>query len=94
MTPTIADIIGTIAAVLTTASFVPQVWLTYKTRDVSGVSLGMYSAFTIGVGLWLVYGLLVGAWPIVAANAVTLTMAIAILIMKLRFSDMPTKPLN
>ena len=94
MTPSLADIIGTIAAVLTTASFVPQVWLTYKTRDVSGVSLGMYSAFTIGVGLWLVYGLLVGAWPIVAANAVTLTMAIAILIMKLRFSDEPTKPLN
>ena len=94
MTPSLADIIGTIAAVLTTASFVPQVWLTYKTRDVSGVSLGMYSAFTLGVGLWLVYGLLMGAWPIVAANAVTLTMAIAILIMKLRFSDMPTKPLN
>ena len=94
MTPTTADIIGTVAAVLTTASFVPQVWLTYKTRDVSGVSLGMYSAFTIGVGLWLVYGLLVGAWPIVAANAVTLTMAIAILVMKLRFSDKPTKPLN
>ena len=94
MTPTTADIIGIVAAVLTTASFVPQVWLTYKTRDVSGVSLGMYSAFTIGVGLWLVYGLLVGAWPIVVANAVTLTMAIAILIMKLRFSDKPTKPLN
>ena len=94
MTPSLADIIGTIAAVLTTASFVPQVWLTYKTRDVSGVSLGMYSAFTIGVGLWLLYGLLVGAWPSVAANAVTLTMAIAILIMKLRFSDEPTKPLN
>ena len=90
MTPTTADIIGTVAAVLTTASFVPQVWLTYKTRDVSGVSLGMYSAFTIGVGLWLVYGLMVGAWPIVAANAVTLTMAIAILVMKLRFSDKPT----
>ena len=90
MTPTIADIIGTIAAVLTTASFVPQVWLTYKTRDVSGVSLGMYSAFTIGVGLWLVYGLMVGAWPIVVANAVTLTMAIAILVMKLRFSNKPT----
>ena len=90
MTPTTADIIGIVAAVLTTASFVPQVWLTYKTRDVSGVSLGMYSAFTIGVGLWLVYGLLVGAWPIVVANAVTLTMAIAILVMKLRFSNTPT----
>ena len=90
MTPTTADIIGIVAAVLTTASFVPQVWLTYKTRDVSGVSLGMYGAFTIGVGLWLVYGLMVGAWPIVVANAVTLTMAIAILVMKLRFSNKPT----
>ena len=90
MTPTIADIIGTAAAILTTASFVPQVWLTYKTRDVSGVSLGMYSAFTVGIALWLVYGLLMGAWPIVAANAVTLTMAVAILVMKLSFSDQPT----
>ena len=90
MTPTIADIIGTAAAILTTASFVPQVWLTYKTRDVSGVSLGMYSAFTVGIALWLVYGLLMGAWPIVVANAVTLTMAVAILVMKLSFSDQPT----
>ena len=90
MTPTIADIIGTAAAVLTTASFIPQVWLTYKTRDVSGVSLGMYSAFTVGIALWLVYGLLMGAWPIVVANAVTLTMAVAILVMKLSFSDQPT----
>ena len=90
MTPTIADIICTAAAILTTASFIPQVWLTYKTRDVSGVSLGMYSAFTVGIALWLVYGLLMGAWPIVVANAVTLTMAVAILVMKLSFSDQPT----
>ena len=83
------DAIGTAAAVLTTASFVPQVWLTYKTRDVSGVSLGMYSAFTVGITLWLVYGLLMQAWPIVAANAVTLTFAVAILVMKLTFASPP-----
>ena len=83
------DIIGTAAAVLTTASFVPQVWLTFKTRDVSGVSLGMYSAFTVGVALWLVYGLLMAAWPIVVANAITLTFAIAILVMKLTFGKTP-----
>ncbi|NBT55913.1 MAG: hypothetical protein EBT05_13910 [Betaproteobacteria bacterium] len=77
--------IGTLAAVISTASFVPQVWHTFKTRDVSGVSLGMYSVFTVGVSCWLVYGLLLGAWPIIIANATTLTLAISILVMKLRF---------
>jgi MtN3 and saliva related transmembrane protein len=80
-----SDFIGYLAAILTTCSFVPQAWLTFRTRDVSGISLGMYSVFTTGVALWLVYGLLLGAWPIVAANAVTLALALAILVMKLRF---------
>ena len=85
MTPDIAlvDTVGTIAACLTTASFVPQAWLSFKTRDVSGVSLSMYGVFTAGVALWLVYGLLLGAWPIVVANAITLLLALAILGMKL-----------
>ncbi len=77
--------IGTAAAIISTASFVPQVWQTFKTRDVSGISLGMYSVFTVGVSCWLVYGLLLGAWPIIIANAITLTLAISILVMKLRF---------
>ncbi|MBP6406090.1 MAG: SemiSWEET transporter [Proteobacteria bacterium] len=80
-----SELIGYLAAALTTCSFVPQAWLTFRTRDVSGISLGMYSVFTTGVALWLVYGLLLGAWPIVAANAVTLALALAILVMKLRF---------
>jgi MtN3 and saliva related transmembrane protein len=77
--------IGTAAAIISTASFVPQVWQTFKTRDVSGISLGMYSVFTVGVSCWLVYGLLLGAWPIIIANAITLTLAISIVVMKLRF---------
>ncbi len=81
-----SDLIGFAAAALTTASFVPQAWLTFRTRDVSGISTGMYSAFTLGVFLWLVYGLIVDAWPIVVANAITLALAVAILAMKLRFS--------
>ena len=81
----LADIIGFIAATLTTASFVPQAWHTFKTRDVRGISLGMYSAFTAGVAGWLVYGLLIGAWPIVIANAITLALAATILGMKLRY---------
>ena len=80
-----SELIGYLAAILTTCSCVPQAWLTFRTRDVSGISLGMYSVFTAGVALWLVYGLLLGAWPVVAANAVTLALAVAILVMKLRF---------
>ena len=78
------DWLGYAAAALTTASFIPQAWLTFRTRDVSGISLAMYSVFTIGIALWLVYGLLLGAWPLIAANAVTLLLSSAILTMKLR----------
>lgn len=79
------DFIGYCAAVLTTASFVPQALHTFRTRDVRGISLGMYSAFTVGVACWLIYGLLLAAWPIVIANTITLALASAILVMKLRF---------
>lgn len=79
------DLIGSVAAVLTTVSFVPQVWHSLKTRDVSGISLGMYSAFTIGVALWLVYGLLLLSWPLIIANSITLALAATILGLKLRF---------
>ncbi len=80
-----SDLIGYIAATLTTISFLPQALLTFRTRDVRGISLGMYSVFTLGVALWLVYGLMTATWPVVAANTVTLTLAVAILVMKLRF---------
>ena len=81
----LAELIGYCAATLTTASFMLQAWHTFQTRDVSGISLGMYSAFTIGIAGWLLYGLLMGAWPIVISNAITLAVALAILGMKLRF---------
>ena len=79
------DLLGYSAACLTTLSFVPQAWHTFKTRDVSGISVSMYSVFTLGVALWLAYGLALGAWPIVGANAVTLALALAILVMKRRY---------
>jgi len=81
----LSELIGYLAAALTTCSFVPQAWLTFRTRDVRGISLGMYSAFTLGVALWLLYGILLSAWPIVVANAITLALACAILGMKLRY---------
>ena len=77
------DILGYCAAALTTGSFLPQALLTLRTRDVSGISFGMYSAFTAGVALWLVYGVLLGQWPIVVANAVTLCLAFTILFVKI-----------
>jgi MtN3 and saliva related transmembrane protein len=83
------DLLGYTAAFLTTASFVPQAWLTFRTRNVSGISLSMYSAFTLGIALWLVYGVVISAWPIVVANVVTLALALAILLMKLRYGKNP-----
>ncbi len=83
------ELVGYAAAGLTTAAFAPQVWHTWRTRDVSGISLAMYLVFTLGIALWLLYGWLRGAWPIVAANAVTLALAVAILTMKLRWGRRP-----
>ena len=79
------ELIGYLAAALTTCSFVPQALHTFRTWDVAGISLGMYSVFTAGVALWLLYVLALSAWPIVVANAVTLALAGAILGMKLRY---------
>ena len=79
------DWIGSFAAVLTTASFFPQALHTFRTRDVSGISFGMYSLFTLGVALWIAYGVMLGAWPIIIANVVTFTLASMILVMKIRY---------
>lgn len=80
------DLLGYLAACLTTLSFAPQAWLVFRSRNVDGISLGMYGAMTSGVLLWLVYGLLIGSWPLVAANVVTLSLAGSILVMKVRLS--------
>lgn len=85
LTPDAIEWLGTCAALLTTGSFIPQAWLIFRTRQVEGISVGMYSAFTLGVALWLLYGVALGSWPIIMANAVTLTLASAILIMRVRF---------
>jgi MtN3 and saliva related transmembrane protein len=84
------DTIGYIAAILTTGSFLPQAIHTFQTKDVSGISLTMYSAFTLGIMLWLVYGLMLGAWPMIVANVITLAFAAAILTMKLRYKAPPS----
>ncbi len=79
--------LGLLAGTLTTVAFFPQLLKTWRTKSAADVSLGMLVTFCIGVFLWLVYGLLLGALPIIAANVVTLVLAGLILALKLRYGD-------
>ena len=88
----LAEWIGYAAATLTTAAFVPQAWMTLRSRDVRGISLGMYGTFTVGVALWLVYGVFTGAWPVIVANAITLLLSTAILVMTFRLRSGSARP--
>ena len=83
----LVDVVGTGAALCSMASFTPQLVKIWKERDASSVSLRMY-ALTVGAfSLWTTYGLMLGAWPLVAANSVSLTLAVTALICKWRFRD-------
>jgi len=79
------DWIGSAAATLTTTAFIPQAWKVWRTRHTADISLSMYALFTLGVALWLIYGILLESWPIVIANCITLLLAGAVLLMKLKF---------
>ena len=81
------EIIGYCAAFLTTIAFLPQAIQSWRTKDLSGISLGMYSLFTAGVGLWLVYGLIIEKWSLILANALTFALALSILLLKLRHTS-------
>ena len=78
------EIIGLIAAALTTSAFIPQVYKVYKEKSAVGISLTMYLIFFIGLSLWLLYGCLVGSISIVIANGVTLILAAIIIYYKLK----------
>ncbi len=77
--------VGGIAATLTTCSFIPQVFRVWQTRHTKDISLLMYTLFTIGVALWLTYGILLESWPIIIANGITVLLAGTVLVLKLRF---------
>lgn len=81
------DLVGYISAFLTTFAFVPQALHSWKTRDLSGVSLPMYSLFSLGVFGWLIYGLMIVSWPIIVANSVTLILACVVLYLKITHKD-------
>lgn len=79
------SVVGLMAGTLTTLSFVPQVVKAWRRRSVNDLSLTMLLMFATGVALWLVYGFLNAAMPIILANGVTLVMAAALIGMKVRF---------
>ena len=76
--------IGYLAATLTTAAFVPQAIKTIRTRDTTGISLGMYVVFTLGIACWFGYGIVLQSWPMIIANVITFLLSATILVMKLR----------
>jgi len=80
----LSDVVGYAAAILATSAFLPQAIKTLRSRRTQDISLGMYVLLCGGVALWLIYGLMLGAMPIIAANAVTLVLSTTILLMKLR----------
>ncbi len=79
------DILGFAAGTLTTIAFVPQFLKAWKTKSTKDISLFMFLIFTIGVALWLIYGIMKLDYPIIAANAITVTLASMILAMKIKY---------
>jgi MtN3 and saliva related transmembrane protein len=78
------ETIGFFSAFLTTFAFVPQAYHSWKTRDLSGVSLPMYGIFSLGVAGWIIYGFMIMSWPIILANVVTFVLSCAVLYLKLK----------
>jgi MtN3 and saliva related transmembrane protein len=79
------EIIGLVAAVLTTSAFVPQVYKTWKSKSADSLSLTMYIIFLVGIIMWLIYGIHLNSLAMILANAVTLILAIMLVIFKIRY---------
>jgi MtN3 and saliva related transmembrane protein len=78
------EIIGFIAATLTTSAFIPQVYKVYKEKNAAGISLTMYLILFTGVSLWFLYGFLIGSISVVLANGITLILMAIIIYYKLK----------
>ncbi len=81
------EIIGLIAAALTTAAFLPQVYQTWKTKNVASLSLPMFGMFFVGVLLWLIYGSYINSLAIILANAVTIVSVFLLIVFKVRYRN-------
>jgi len=87
MTFSLPDLIGSVAAICTTIAFVPQAIKTIQTKHTSDLSFGMYLLLNLGILLWLCYGLLIKALPVVLANGVTFVFTMSILILILKYKS-------
>ena len=94
MPRTTIDIIGYVAATLTTVSFLPQLIRVVKLRSARDISLGMFLIFTVGTVFWLIFGLLAHSLPVALANGVTLILSASILSLKLRFDARATRKIQ
>jgi MtN3 and saliva related transmembrane protein len=81
----VITLIGLVAGTLTTIAFLPQLTMTWKSKSAKDVSLGMFLIFCSGVALWLIYGILIDALPIILTNTATLILSGAILMLKLKY---------
>ena len=83
---TLLDLLGLSAGSLTTVSFVPQVIKTWRSKSADDISTGMFAIFSIGLVLWLIYGIYLQSLPIIISNIVTLALTLVILILKYHYS--------
>jgi MtN3 and saliva related transmembrane protein len=81
----LVTVIGTVAGTLTTAAYLPQVVKVWRSRSAGDISLPMYIMMVTGASLWVIYGVMLWAWPVIMANGVSLFFLIPILIFKLRY---------
>ena len=81
----LTESVGLVAGLLTTTAFVPQVWKIYRTKSGKDISGRMFSIFSFGIVLWLIYGILLRSLPIILSNAVTLILSLMILGLKIRY---------
>lgn len=81
------QIIGTIAGILTTAAFIPQVWRTWRTKSVEDLSLTMLVTFLLGISGWLVYGIRLQEPPIIVSNLVTIALTLVLIVFKIRYGS-------
>lgn len=87
MDKSIIQFLGLIAGACTTIAFLPQVFKTWKSRSAKDLSLSMFTIFSLGVALWLVYGFLMNDLPLIAANLITLMLASTLLIFKFKYKE-------
>jgi MtN3 and saliva related transmembrane protein len=92
--PSAIENLGFVAAFCTTAAFIPQLVRVLRLRSAREISLPTFLLFSVGVFLWLLYGLYTGSKPVIASNAVTLLLSLSILALKLRFDRHATEELK